>query len=255
VSPLVPPSRTCCPASPSLPWGPWASVPHLPGLPRWPADPRYDAPRRLPRRRLDGLRGSRVRRYPGVILFFTPSEGTGPRHPAGLGGVLPRRPAPAMPKERRGAPQCPRAPAEDRPRSPTLVGSWALALARPGLRPAGAWKPSAVPSIPRRDSRWSTTLPLSGLHHAACPLAPPRSAPPCLVAHGGLAPDRRARRLSGGTCAIARSPPGSQQRVSGACPHSPRVALSWRDHALVRLPSSLLMAGQRDEMASMHGTR
>jgi hypothetical protein len=32
VSPIVPPSRTFCPASPSLQWVPWASVPHLPGL-------------------------------------------------------------------------------------------------------------------------------------------------------------------------------------------------------------------------------
>ena len=32
VSPIFPPSRTLCPASPSLQWVPWASVPHLLGL-------------------------------------------------------------------------------------------------------------------------------------------------------------------------------------------------------------------------------
>jgi len=47
VSPLCPPSRTVCPASPSLPWVPWALVPHL---------PRYYAPLRLPALRLGSLR-------------------------------------------------------------------------------------------------------------------------------------------------------------------------------------------------------
>jgi hypothetical protein len=147
VSPIVPPSRTFCPASPSLQWVPWASVPHLPGLQVWPADPRYYAPLRLPRLRLGVLRWSLVRRYPGVIRFFTPSQVTGPRHPAGLGGFLPRFPDPAIPKERRGSPKFPSDPSDDMPRSQTPVVSWALALAHPGLLPSGAWKPSAFPSL------------------------------------------------------------------------------------------------------------
>jgi hypothetical protein len=151
VAPLFPPRSTFCPASPSLPWVPWASVPHLPGLQVWPAAPRYDAPLRRPRLRLGVLRVSRVRRDPGVVLFFTPSQVTGPRHPAGLGGVLPRLSAPAMPTERRGSPTFPRAPSDDLPRAQTPVVSWALALAHPGLRPSGAWQPAAFPAIPRRD--------------------------------------------------------------------------------------------------------
>jgi len=47
VSPICPPSRTVCPASPSLPRVPWASAPHA---------PRYCAPLRLPAIRLGSLR-------------------------------------------------------------------------------------------------------------------------------------------------------------------------------------------------------
>jgi hypothetical protein len=47
VSPICPPSRTVCPASPSLRWVPWALVPHL---------PRYCAPLRLPPVRFGSLR-------------------------------------------------------------------------------------------------------------------------------------------------------------------------------------------------------
>jgi hypothetical protein len=198
VSPLVPPSRPFDPASPALQGGPGASGPHLPGLPLWPAAPRDYAPRRLPRLHLGVLRGSLVRRSPGVIRFCTPSQVPGPRHPAGLGGFRPRRPDPPLPQERRGSPQVPRDPSDAMPRAQTPVVSWTLALAPPGLRPSGAWTPSAFPSIPRRDLLWSPTRPLSGLTPAPCPLAPPRSAPPFLVEHVGFAPDRLARRSSGG---------------------------------------------------------
>jgi len=115
---------------------------------------------------------------PGVIRCVTPRQVPGPRHPAGLGDVLPRLPDPAIPTARRGAPTCPSDPAADRPRAQTPVVSWALALAHPGRLPAGAWTPSAFPFIPRRDLLWSTTRPLSGLTHAACPRTPPRPAPP-----------------------------------------------------------------------------
>src|SRR5215510_2211672 len=47
VSPICPPSRTVCPASPSLRWVAWASLPHL---------PRYCAPLRLPSIPLGSLR-------------------------------------------------------------------------------------------------------------------------------------------------------------------------------------------------------
>ena len=55
VSPISPPSRTVCPASPSLPWVPWASVPHA---------LRYCAPLRLPALPLGSLR---VRSLPNTL--------------------------------------------------------------------------------------------------------------------------------------------------------------------------------------------
>src|SRR5574341_1597833 len=56
VSPIYPPNRTVCPASPSLQWAPWAAVPHLLG--RWltATDLRYYAPLRLPSAPLGSLR-------------------------------------------------------------------------------------------------------------------------------------------------------------------------------------------------------
>jgi hypothetical protein len=234
VAPLWPPSSTFCPASPALPWLPGASVPHLPGLQVWPAAPRYAAPLRLPRLRLGVLRLSLVRRYPGVVLFCTPSQLTGPRHPAGLGGFLPRRSDPALPTERRGSPQFPSDPSDAMPRAQPPVVSRALARAHPGLLPSGAWKPSAFPSLPRRAILGSTTIPSSGLQHAACHLAPPSSAPPGLVAHVGFAPDRLARRWSGGPCARSLSPPGSPPRVSEDFSSPLASGFSWRYQALVR---------------------
>src|SRR5262245_4371121 len=59
VSPISPPNRTVCPASPSLPWVPWALVPHL---------LRYYAPLRLPPVRLGSLRFSLAPRY--LVCFL-----------------------------------------------------------------------------------------------------------------------------------------------------------------------------------------
>ena len=47
VPPVVPLSRSSCPASPSLQWVAWASLPHLPGQP-YCTDHRYYVPLRLP---------------------------------------------------------------------------------------------------------------------------------------------------------------------------------------------------------------
>jgi hypothetical protein len=58
VSPRGPSRKTCCPASPSLQWVPGTSVPHLPDQGPVAPGPRYDAPLRLPRARLGGVRCS-----------------------------------------------------------------------------------------------------------------------------------------------------------------------------------------------------
>src|SRR5712692_9146489 len=56
---------------------------------------------------------------------------------------------------------------------------------------------------PWRAILLSTTLRISGLHHAACLLAPSSFVRPWLGVHVACAPDRLARLWSGGTCALA----------------------------------------------------
>jgi hypothetical protein len=96
-------------------------------------------------------------------------------------------------KEAGGSPKFPSDPSDDMPRSQTPVVSWALALACLGLQPSGACKPSAFPALLQRVSSRTTTIPISGLYHAAYHLAPPSSAPPLLAKHVGFATDRLAR--------------------------------------------------------------
>jgi hypothetical protein len=60
VSPVIPPSRTSCPASPSLPWVPWASVPHA---------HRYYSKAKTAYCPFRSLRSSLVSRYPVLPLY------------------------------------------------------------------------------------------------------------------------------------------------------------------------------------------
>jgi hypothetical protein len=103
-------------------------------------------------------------------------------------------------KETGGSPKFLSYPYGDMPRSQTPVVSWALAMSRPGRLPSGQWKPSAFP-LPTalRDILRSTTIHISGLHHAACLLAPSSSVLPLLGVHVEFAPDLVARLWSGGT--------------------------------------------------------
>jgi hypothetical protein len=97
-------------------------------------------------------------------------------------------------KETGGSPKFPSYPYRDMPRSQTPVVSWALAVARPGLLPSGHWTPSAFPSLPPlRDILLSTTLPFSGLHHAACLLVPSSFVRPLLGLHVEFTTDLLAR--------------------------------------------------------------
>ena len=84
-----------------------------------------------------------------------------------------------------GSPPCPRSPSGDLPRSQPPGVSCALALTHPGRRPSSAGKPSAFPSIRRKDILLSTTLPVAGLHDAACLLAPPGFVRPLAGRHAG----------------------------------------------------------------------
>ncbi len=79
------------------------------------------------------------------------------------------------------------------------VMSCTLAFPPAGLLPFGQWQPSAFPSIPLKDILLSTTLPISGLNHAACILVPSSSVRPLLSVHVDITPDLLARLWSGGT--------------------------------------------------------
>jgi hypothetical protein len=112
VSPICPPSRTVCPASPSLQWVAWASLPHL---------PRYCAPLRLPAVRLRSLR---LRSLPNTLpasWVCVPCGsfvvGSSPPTP---GLLVNRYPSSSgrHNKETAGSPKFPSFPSDDMLRSP-----------------------------------------------------------------------------------------------------------------------------------------
>ena len=123
--------------------------------------------------------------------------GEAPRPHQGLWSPGP--PCRACDQETEGSPTFPSYPSGCMPRSQTPVVSCALALAHPGLLPSGHWKPSAFPSVPLKDILGSTTLRISGLHHAACLFVPSRSVRPLLGVHVDGTTDLLARLSSDGT--------------------------------------------------------
>ena len=135
-----------------------------------------------------------------------------------------------------GSPQFPRSPWACLPRSQTPVVSCALAIAHAGLLPSGAWQPSAFPSMTTGGiSSLSTTLPIAGLHHAACILVPSSVVRPLLGVHVDCAPDRLARLWSGGTCTCCAHPLGNNNPFHEIALNPKVSGLPWRDQALVRL--------------------
>lgn len=112
VSPICPPSRTVCPASPSLQWVAWASLPHL---------PRYCAPLRLPP---IPLRSLRLRSLPNTL----PASSVCVPYGSFMGGSLPSTPgllvnrypssSGSEDKEIGGSPKFPSFPSDDMLRSP-----------------------------------------------------------------------------------------------------------------------------------------
>jgi hypothetical protein len=181
VSPISPPSRTVCPASPSLPWVAWASLPHL---------PRYCAPLRLPAALLGSLR---VRSLPNTLSASwvcvpsrarwaaeasTQRQGSWSAGPPALPAVLTRRPW-ALPSSR--GPPLATCSALLRPR-------WCparLAVALAGLLPSTRARVSAFSPASMGIIRWTTTIHISGPHNAACRLAPPGFVPPLARLHAG----------------------------------------------------------------------
>jgi hypothetical protein len=192
-SPRGPARPTGGPALPALPWVPWGAVPPL---------PRYYAPLRRPPAPLGSLRFSLASRYHACCTAcVVSSAGSWP------GGSAQVTPGPW------GA------------RSPTpAVGHGDRWFSHGLARPLGRHAPRADPggglrpchTAPRTAAcrrvhtvglcraiaaaiLLSTTLPIAGLQHAACRLAPSSCVRPWLGWHVACAPDRLARRESGGT--------------------------------------------------------
>ena len=144
---------------------------------------------------------SRPETLPVSARSWCPSGARGlveaPRLRQGLGSPGP--PLREYDKEPRGSPTFPNYPYVCMPRSETPVVSAILALTHSGLLPSGHWKPSAFPSVPLKDILLSTTLRISGLHHAACLLVLSSSARPLLGVHVDVTADLLARLWSGGT--------------------------------------------------------
>src|SRR5437667_8321985 len=88
---------------------------------------------------------------------------------------------------------------------------------------------------PLRAILLSTTILISGLHHAACILAPSSFVPPLLGVHVEFATDRLAKLWSGGTCTVPGAHPlGNNNQFHGFSP-TPKVSgLPWRDQCFVR---------------------
>jgi hypothetical protein len=77
-----------------------------------------------------------------------------------------------------------------------------------GLLPSGPCTPSAFPRYDLRTILLTTTLPISGLHHAAYMLVPSSFVRPLLGVHVDFTPDLLARLWAGGICSSRCAPPG-----------------------------------------------
>ena len=133
-----------------------------------------------------------------------------------------------------GSPTFPSYPSEDMPRSQTPVVACALAsvahriVAFRRLQAVGFDLDTAEALL------LTTTLHLSGLNHAAYLLAHSSFVRPLLGWHVECAPDRLARRESGGTCTTGAHPPGNNHPFHGVTSNPKVSGLPWREQAVVR---------------------
>ena len=109
-----------------------------------------------------------------------------------------------------------------------------LALTPSGLLPSGHWKPSAFPSVPLKDILVSTTLLISGLHHAACILATPGSVPLLAETHAGSLLTCWLGFRQVGLEPTGLHPLGNSNQFHGIAPNSKVSGFPWRDQCLVR---------------------
>ena len=169
VSPIYPPNRTVCPASPSLQWVAWASLPHL---------PRYCAPLRLPAVLLGPLRFRSLPNTLSAPLICVPARarwqpGALPQRQGSWSAGTPALPA-VITRRRLALPSS---------RVPPVKTCPAL---RPRWCPAHSPRRTQDCCLPATENRQlTTTLSISGLHHAACLLATPGSVRPLTGRHAG----------------------------------------------------------------------
>ena len=224
VPPIFPPSRTLCPASPSLGWVPWASVPHL---------HRYYAPLRLPTAHLEVLRSSLVPRYPGLhrlVRVPLPARRWARRKTLPTPGPLfSRWPITSgISGGRQSAlPSSRVAPVSA---CPALRPRWCpkdIAITPPRLLPSGINKPSAFPLwLPRAVIPMTTTTLFRGSITRPAPSLRPASHTPLLEMHADFTADLLAGLWSGGTRSISKPHPlGNNSEFPPASRESQRLGL------------------------------
>ena len=98
-----------------------------------------------------------------------------------------------------GSPTFPSDPSDDMPRSQTPVVSCALAAVAPRIAAFRRMQTVGFCLHTPEAILLTTTLHIAGLTDAACLLAPSSFVRPLLGVHVEFAPDRLARRWSGGT--------------------------------------------------------
>jgi hypothetical protein len=174
-------------AAPSLQRLPWASVRRL---------HRYYELLRLLRTPLPALRSLSRGNTWGHRLVLHAARGAGGQ-PRPAGRFVPRvrpRVSRSRSQEARRPPKFPSLPSEHMPRSQTPATRQLHRPSELSVLPSGRSKPSA-----------SASLQISGLHHAACVLAPPGFAPRLAATHAGFATDLRT-----GFGRVGLSPTGRQ---------------------------------------------
>jgi hypothetical protein len=205
-----------CPASPSLQWVPGTSVPHLPGSGPEAPSLRYYEPLRLPIARLGVVRCSLsfpdpLGRASGFVSLArarlvceadaaSPRRESSPRWSALLGLMCPQgdhwlSQVPESPLWRHAPLLDPGGVLHTRHIASRTAAFRSLHTVGFGLDPAEA-------------ILLTTTLPISGLHHAACILVPSSFVRPLLGVHVEFTTDLLARRWSGGICASRCAPTG-----------------------------------------------
>src|SRR5206468_5649809 len=155
-----------------------------------------------------------------------------PDHARACGHPVPH--SGSMVTETGGSPTFPSSPSEDLPRSQTLLVSWTLAKAPPGLLPAGACTPSAFLSIPLERYPAVHDSPHFGApSRGLSPRYTRLRTAPCGEARG-FAPDRLAQLESDGTCTTGSHPLGNYNQFHGVTSNSKVSGLPWREQADVR---------------------